>query len=140
MQDPPVPQCAVLTVFVQPAISLFWAAQAIYYLVVEVLRRQRFVRDPEVMTSFRELSRKSAKVNSPWWRLSGVFGESHRFHMFCLYQALFTVCLCNALRTRTSSWYTQSAPLVSWLVSAVFRADGVSSEVAPELYCDCTSA
>ncbi|XP_057501632.1 glycerophosphocholine acyltransferase 1-like [Actinidia eriantha] len=65
--------------------------QALYFLIVNVLRRQRLLRDPEVMTSYRELSKKARKANNIWWRLSGLLGEQNRLFMYIMLQALFTV-------------------------------------------------
>ncbi|RLN25213.1 hypothetical protein C2845_PM07G13710 [Panicum miliaceum] len=63
----------------------------IHLLPVNVLRRQRLLRDPEVMTSYRELSKKAQKANNIWWRLSGLLGDKNRQVMYILLQALFTV-------------------------------------------------
>ncbi|KAK4853790.1 hypothetical protein QYF36_014674 [Acer negundo] len=52
--------------------------QVLYFLIVNVLRRQRLLRDPEVMTSYRELSKKAQKANNMWWRLSGLLGDQNR--------------------------------------------------------------
>ncbi|CAL5398540.1 unnamed protein product [Camellia sinensis] len=65
--------------------------QALYFFIVNVLRRQRLLRDPEVMTSYRELSKKAQKANNIWWRLSGLLGEQNRLFMYIMLQALFTV-------------------------------------------------
>ncbi|CAI5986059.1 unnamed protein product [Closterium sp. NIES-64] len=65
--------------------------QILYWLVVEVLRKRRLVKDPEVMTSFRELSKKASRANNFWWWLSGVLGDSNRFFMYALIQGVFTV-------------------------------------------------
>ncbi|KAJ0881956.1 putative glycerophosphocholine acyltransferase 1 [Helianthus annuus] len=65
--------------------------QALYFLIVNVLRRQRLLRDPEVMTSYRELSKKAQKANNLWWRLSGLLGDQNRPFMYILLQGLFTV-------------------------------------------------
>lgn len=65
--------------------------QALYFLIVNVLRRQRLLKDPEVMTSYRELSKKAQKANNMWWRLSGLLGDQNRMFMYILLQALFTV-------------------------------------------------
>ncbi|KAF5726083.1 hypothetical protein HS088_TW23G00824 [Tripterygium wilfordii] len=65
--------------------------QALYFLIVNVLRRQRLLRDPEVMTSYRELSKKAQKANNLWWRLSGLLGDQNRMLMYILLQAVFTV-------------------------------------------------
>ncbi|XP_024515484.1 uncharacterized membrane protein YGR149W [Selaginella moellendorffii] len=65
--------------------------QALYLLIVNVLRKQRLLRDPEVMTSFRELSRKAARANNIWWWLSGLLGERNRVVMYAAIQAAFTV-------------------------------------------------
>ncbi|KAF5748452.1 hypothetical protein HS088_TW04G00406 [Tripterygium wilfordii] len=65
--------------------------QALYFLIVNVLRRQRLLRDPEVMTSYRELSKKAQKANNLWWRLSASLGDQNRMLMFILLQAVFTV-------------------------------------------------
>ncbi|KAG8376189.1 hypothetical protein BUALT_Bualt09G0037300 [Buddleja alternifolia] len=76
--------------FVVPLVAyIIW--QLLYYLIVEVLRRQRLLRDPEVMTSYRELSKKAQKANSVWWRLSGLLGDQNRLFMYILFQAMFTV-------------------------------------------------
>ncbi|XP_078432149.1 glycerophosphocholine acyltransferase 1 [Wolffia australiana] len=65
--------------------------QLLYFLIVNVLRQQRLLRDPEVMTSYRELSKKAQKANNVWWRLSGLLGEQNRNFMYILLQAIFTV-------------------------------------------------
>jgi hypothetical protein len=79
-----------LWLFVVPLFAYsLW--QMLYFLVVDVLRRQRLLRDPEVMTSFRELSRKASRANNIWWRLSGILGDKNRVVMYAVLQALFTV-------------------------------------------------
>uniref|UniRef100_A0A5B7BUX7 Glycerophosphocholine acyltransferase 1 n=1 Tax=Davidia involucrata TaxID=16924 RepID=A0A5B7BUX7_DAVIN len=76
--------------FIVPLVAYsLW--QALYFLIVNVLRRQRLLRDPEVMTSYRELSKKAQKANNVWWRLSGLLGDQNRLFMFILLQAIFTV-------------------------------------------------
>ncbi|CAM8979082.1 unnamed protein product [Rhodiola kirilowii] len=77
---------------------LFWVPlfaytlwQVLYFLIVNVLRRQRLLRDPEVMTSYRELSKKAQKANNVWWRLSGLLGDQNRMLMYILFQGLFTI-------------------------------------------------
>ncbi|XP_057433826.1 glycerophosphocholine acyltransferase 1-like [Lotus japonicus] len=65
--------------------------QVLYFLIVNVLRRQRFLRDPEVMTSYRELSKKAQKANNIWWRSSGLLGDQNRFLMYIVFQGMFTV-------------------------------------------------
>lgn len=65
--------------------------QILYFLIVDVLRRQRLLRDPEVMTSYRELSKKAQKANNLWWRLSGLLGDQNRLLMYILLQAVFTM-------------------------------------------------
>ncbi|KAH7294495.1 hypothetical protein KP509_27G003300 [Ceratopteris richardii] len=65
--------------------------QALYFLIVEGLRRQRLLRDPEVMTSYRELKRKAERANNIWWRLSGMMGAEKRVYMYAIIQAIFTV-------------------------------------------------
>ncbi|KAK8453019.1 hypothetical protein SEVIR_5G212700v4 [Setaria viridis] len=75
--------------FVPLAAYTLW--QLMYFLIVNVLRRQRLLRDPEVMTSYRELSKKAQKANNIWWRLSGLLGDRNRQVMYILLQALFTV-------------------------------------------------
>ncbi|KAG2241309.1 hypothetical protein Bca52824_096707 [Brassica carinata] len=65
--------------------------QVLYFLIVNVLRRQRLLRDPEVMTSYRELSKKAQKANNKLWQLSGVLGDQNRMWMYILFQAIFTV-------------------------------------------------
>ncbi|KAK9131310.1 hypothetical protein Sjap_011797 [Stephania japonica] len=76
--------------FVVPLVAYtLW--QVLYFLIVNVLRRQRLLRDPEVMTSYRELSKKAQKANNIWWRLSGVLGDQNRLLMYIVLQAAFTV-------------------------------------------------
>ncbi|KAL3830015.1 hypothetical protein ACJIZ3_018817 [Penstemon smallii] len=75
--------------FVPLAAYIVW--QLLYFLIVDVLRRQRLLRDPEVMTSYRELSKKAQKANNLWWRLSGLLGDQNRLFMYILLQAIFTV-------------------------------------------------
>ncbi|KAL3623631.1 glycerophosphocholine acyltransferase [Castilleja foliolosa] len=76
--------------FAVPLVAyLIW--QFVYFLIVNVLRRQRLLRDPEVMTSYRELSKKAQKANNMWWRLSGLLGDQNRLFMYILLQAMFTV-------------------------------------------------
>ncbi|KAJ6801972.1 putative membrane protein-like [Iris pallida] len=83
--------------FVVPLVAYtLW--QLLYFLIVNVLRRQRLLRDPEVMTSYscrwifrRELSKKAQKANNVWWRLSGLLGDQKRPFMYILLQAGFTV-------------------------------------------------
>ncbi|XP_004144017.1 uncharacterized membrane protein C776.05 isoform X1 [Cucumis sativus] len=65
--------------------------QILYFLIVNVLRRQRFLRDPEVMTSYRELSKRAQKTNNVWWKLSGLLGDQNRLLMYILFQGIFTV-------------------------------------------------
>ncbi|XP_061349019.1 glycerophosphocholine acyltransferase 1-like [Gastrolobium bilobum] len=65
--------------------------QVLYFLIVNVLRRQRLLRDPEVMTSYRELSKKAQKANNMWWRLSGLLGDQNRLLMYIVLQGIFTV-------------------------------------------------
>ncbi|KAH9763229.1 glycerophosphocholine acyltransferase 1 [Citrus sinensis] len=72
-----------------PGAYTLW--QVLYFLIVNVLRRQRLVRDPEVMTSYRELSKKAQKANNIWWRLSGLLGDQNRMFMYIAFQAIFTV-------------------------------------------------
>ncbi|GMI84308.1 hypothetical protein like AT5G35460 [Hibiscus trionum] len=76
--------------FVVP-LAAYTLWQVLYFLIVNVLRRQRLLRDPEVMTSYRELSKKAQKANNIWWRLSGLLGDQNRLFMYILLQAIFTV-------------------------------------------------
>ncbi|KAL8480287.1 hypothetical protein ACS0TY_026998 [Phlomoides rotata] len=46
--------------FIPLVVYIVW--QLLYFLFVDVLRRQRLLRDPEVMTSYRELSKKAQKA------------------------------------------------------------------------------
>ncbi|KAI3846824.1 hypothetical protein MKX03_010390 [Papaver bracteatum] len=49
--------------FVVPLVAYtLW--QILYFLIVNVLRCQRLLRDPELMTSYRELSKKAQKANN----------------------------------------------------------------------------
>ncbi|KAF5458798.1 hypothetical protein F2P56_022802 [Juglans regia] len=76
--------------FVVPLVAYtLW--QVLYFLIVNVLRRQRLLRDPEVMTSYRELSKKAQKANNLWWRLSGLLGDQNRMFMYIVLQGIFTV-------------------------------------------------
>nr|GEU68039.1 uncharacterized membrane protein C776.05-like [Tanacetum cinerariifolium] len=51
--------------------------QVLYFLIVNVLRQQRLLKDPEVMTSYRGLSKKAQKANNVWWRVSGCLGDQN---------------------------------------------------------------
>ncbi|KAF8406853.1 hypothetical protein HHK36_005974 [Tetracentron sinense] len=65
--------------FVVPLVAYtLW--QVLYFLIVNVLRRQRL-----------ELSKKARKANNLWWRLSGLLGDQNRMFMYILLQATFTV-------------------------------------------------
>lgn len=76
--------------FTVPLFAYFlW--QVLYFLIVNVLRQQRLLKDPEVMTSYRGLSKKAQKANNVWWRLSGYLGDQNRMFMYILLQAIFTV-------------------------------------------------
>ncbi|CAK9144159.1 unnamed protein product [Ilex paraguariensis] len=76
--------------FVVPLVAYsLW--QALYFLIVNVFCQQRLSRDPEVMTSYRELSKKAQKANNIWWRLSGMLGDQNRQFMYILIQGIFTV-------------------------------------------------
>lgn len=76
--------------FTVPLIAyVLW--QVLYFLIVNVLRRQRLLKDPEVMTSYRGLSKKAQKANNIWWQLSGILGDQNRLFMYILLQAIFTV-------------------------------------------------
>ncbi|KAI3814460.1 hypothetical protein L1987_14100 [Smallanthus sonchifolius] len=55
--------------------------QALYFLIVNVLRRQR------------ELSKRAQKANNLWWRLSGLLGDQNRLFMYILLQAVVTMVL-----------------------------------------------
>ncbi|KAH7855423.1 hypothetical protein Vadar_024663 [Vaccinium darrowii] len=69
--------------------------QALYLIIVNVLRRQRLLRDPEVMTSYRELSKKAQRANNIWWRLSGLLGDDNRLFIlhviFQIFKASATI-------------------------------------------------
>ncbi|KAL5726333.1 glycerophosphocholine acyltransferase [Ranunculus cassubicifolius] len=94
--------------------------QVLYFFIVNVLRQQRLLRDPEVMTSYRELSKKAQKENNVWWRLSGLLGDQNRMWMYILFQGAFTVatmaltvpiflsyemhCIFQILKVSTSIW------------------------------------
>ncbi|XP_057821939.1 glycerophosphocholine acyltransferase 1 [Cryptomeria japonica] len=65
--------------------------QVFYILIVNVLRYQRLLKDPEVITSFRELSKKAHNANNVWWRLSGLLGDQNRVVMYVAFQAAFTI-------------------------------------------------
>ena len=45
----------------------------------------------QVLTSYRELSRKAARANNMWWHVSGLLGDGNRVLMYGLLQAVFTV-------------------------------------------------
>ncbi|KAI5067401.1 hypothetical protein GOP47_0017929 [Adiantum capillus-veneris] len=75
--------------FVPLMVYCIW--QGLYFLVVEGLRRQRILQDPEIMTSYRELKRKAERAKNIWWRLSGLLGDENRVYMYAILQAAFTV-------------------------------------------------
>ncbi|RZC60889.1 hypothetical protein C5167_022641 [Papaver somniferum] len=76
--------------FVVPLVACT-LCQILYFLIVNVLRRQRLLMNPEVMTSYRELSKEAQKENNMWWCLSGVLDDENRMLMYTLFQAAFTV-------------------------------------------------
>ncbi|KAJ7528730.1 hypothetical protein O6H91_15G016200 [Diphasiastrum complanatum] len=76
--------------FVVPLIA-YSVWQMLYFLIVNGLRRQRLLNDPEIMTSFRELSRKASRANNIWWRISGLLGDNNRVIMYAVLQGMFTV-------------------------------------------------
>lgn len=103
--------------FVPLAVYTLW--QALYFLIVNVLRRQRLLRDPEVMTSYRELSKKAQKANNIWWRLSGLLGDQNRLLMYILLQGIFTL-----------ATVALTVPIfLSYRVSVVFQILKVSASV-----------
>ncbi|KAJ7282185.1 hypothetical protein O6H91_09G039800 [Diphasiastrum complanatum] len=65
--------------------------QISYFLIVNVMRRQRFMNDPDVMTSYRELARKASRADNIWWWLSGLLGDENRIFMYAILQGIFTV-------------------------------------------------
>ncbi|KAD7476869.1 hypothetical protein E3N88_00005 [Mikania micrantha] len=84
--------------FVVPLIAYsLW--QALYFLIVNVLRRQRLLRDPEVMTSYSKAL--GLYIGSPFVTgitkgrmdnmASGLLGDQNRLFMYILLQAVFTV-------------------------------------------------
>ncbi|KAD6795220.1 hypothetical protein E3N88_06116 [Mikania micrantha] len=84
--------------FVVPLIAYsLW--QALYFLIVNVLRRQRLLRDPEVMTSYSKTL--GLYIGSPFVTgitkgrmdnmASGLLGDQNRLFMYILLQAVFTV-------------------------------------------------
>ncbi|EPS63258.1 hypothetical protein M569_11528, partial [Genlisea aurea] len=75
--------------FVPMLLYCIW--QLLYLLVVDVLRREMMLKDPEVLTSYRELSQKARKANNVWWYLNGLLGERNRLFTYILLQAVFTV-------------------------------------------------
>ncbi|KAI5067445.1 hypothetical protein GOP47_0017973 [Adiantum capillus-veneris] len=93
--------------------------QALYFLIVEGLRRQRLLDDPEVMTSYRELKRKAERANNVWWRLSGLLDHIGCIH--CLRSSSFqrqygmgaTTCLMSCL----GRWLLQKGRGVEELAS-----------------------
>ncbi|MCO5579509.1 hypothetical protein L7F22_033364 [Adiantum nelumboides] len=75
--------------FVPLMVYCIW--QGLYFFVVEGLRRQRILQDPEIMTSYRELKRKAERAKNIWWRLSGLMGDENRVYMYAILQAAFTI-------------------------------------------------
>lgn len=112
------------------AIYALW--QLLYYLVVEVVRRQRFARDPEVLTSFRELSRQAAKQDTFLWRLSGRFGEFHRLHMFLLFQGIFTILTAALTVPMFRSYNLHSAFQVFKVAASIWNGGNFLFDVMPK--------
>ncbi|XP_042055500.1 glycerophosphocholine acyltransferase 1-like [Salvia splendens] len=115
--------------FVPLAVYIVW--QILYFLIVDVLRRQRLLRDPEVMTSYRELSKKAQKANNLWWRFSGLLGDQNRLFMYILLQAMFTVAT-TALTVPIFLWYELHVTFQLLKISAsVWNGGNFLLEVMP---------
>ncbi|BFI25872.1 hypothetical protein MPTK2_1g25170 [Marchantia polymorpha subsp. ruderalis] len=106
--------------------------QMLYFLVVNVLRRQRMLRDPEIMTSYRELSRKAARANNIWWRVSGVLGDNNRVVMYAVLQAVFTVATMALTVPMFKSYRLHILFEIFKLTAAVWNGGNYLFEVMPK--------
>ncbi|KAL2653348.1 hypothetical protein R1flu_021476 [Riccia fluitans] len=105
--------------------------QMLYFLVVNVMRRQRMLRDPEIMTSYRELSRKAARANNIWWRVSGILGDNNRVIMYAVLQAVFTVATMALTVPMFKSYRLHISFEIFKLTAAVWNGGNYLFEVMP---------
>ncbi|XP_002977825.2 uncharacterized membrane protein C776.05 [Selaginella moellendorffii] len=105
--------------------------QILYFLIVNVLRRQRLLNDPEIMTSYRELSRKASRANNIWWRLSGILGAQNRFVMYAVLQALLTVATMALTVLMFKSYRLHCAFELLKVAAAIWNGGNFLFEVMP---------
>ncbi|KAH9297865.1 hypothetical protein KI387_029547, partial [Taxus chinensis] len=105
--------------------------QVLYSLIVNVLRHQRLLKDPEVMTSFRELSKKAQKANNIWWRLSGLLGDQNRVVMYGVFQAAFTIATMALAVPIFKSYKMHAAFEILKVSAAVWNGGNFIIEVMP---------
>lgn len=117
--------------FVVPLICYsLW--QMMYFLIVNVLRRQRMLNDPDVMTSYRELSRKAERANNFWWRLSGILGAHRRVLMYAVLQAIFTVATLALTVPMFKSYRLHTLFEIFKLTASVWNGGNYFFEVMPK--------
>eukprot|EP00897_Mesotaenium_endlicherianum_P005300 jgi/Mesen1/4799/ME000243S03976 len=104
--------------FVVP-LALYSLWQLLYFAIVDGLRKQRLLNDPQILTSYRELSRKAARANNMWWRLSGVLGDHNRVVMYAILQAVFTVIAPAALGLLARLNWLDACPLLATVSARV---------------------
>ncbi|KAJ7524080.1 hypothetical protein O6H91_18G076800 [Diphasiastrum complanatum] len=105
--------------------------QILYFVIVNGLRRQRLLNDPEIMTSYRELSRKASKANNIWWRLSGLLGDENRVVMYAVLQALFTVATMALTVPMFKSYRMHIAFELLKVVASIWNGGNFFFEVMP---------
>ncbi|CAM6086487.1 unnamed protein product [Calypogeia fissa] len=116
--------------FVVPLICYsLW--QMLYFLIVNVLRRQRMLNDPEIMTSYRELSRKAERANNVWWRVSGLLGDDRRVLMYAVLQAIFTVATLALTVPMFKSYRMHTLFEIFKLTASVWNGGNYFFEVMP---------
>lgn len=115
--------------FVPLGVYVVW--QLLYVAVVYGLRKQRILNDPEVLTSFRELSRKACRANNIWWRCSSALGEDRRFLMYAILQAVFTVATMALTVLMFLSYRFHAAFQIFKITASIWNGGNFFIEVMP---------
>ncbi|GAQ86601.1 hypothetical protein KFL_002990090 [Klebsormidium nitens] len=105
--------------------------QALYWIIVEVLRKQRLLRDPQVLTSFRELSRKAERANNLFWWASGLLGDANRVVMYAILQGLFTIATIALTLPMFVNYRFHVAFQIFKIVTSVWNGGGYFFDVMP---------
>jgi uncharacterized membrane-anchored protein YitT (DUF2179 family) len=105
--------------------------QALYWVITEVMRKQRLLRDPQVLTSFRELTRKAERANNLFWWASGLLGNSNRVIMYAILQGLFTIATIALTLPMFVNYRFHVAFQIFKIVASVWNGGGYFFDVMP---------